>query len=326
MIERLKEKIRLVTFDDWENVCLEVFKYQFDHNSLYEEYCTLVKIRPEKINSVADIPFLPIEFFKTHEVKSGNWQTNKLFRSSGTGSMGRSTHHVWSPDNYLSNAVQLFEDQYGKLEDFVVLALLPSYLEQGDSSLIFMIDHFIEKTGSNSSGYFLNANDKLVNTAKRAILDSKRVLVVGVTYALLDFAETGSYDFSGCVIMETGGMKGRREEIIREDLHNRLCAAFGVEKIHSEYGMTELLSQAYSIGDGEFIQTPKLSVKIRDLNDPFSEVANGRIGGVNLIDLANLTTVSFIETKDIGRVNENGTFSVLGRYDNSDIRGCNMLL
>lgn len=326
MIESLREKIKAVTFDDWENVCLEVFKYQFENNTLYNKYCSFLKATPDGARSVNDIPFLPIEFFKSHEVKSGQWPTKRLFKSSGTGFEGKSNHHVYDPTSYLTNATQIFEDQYGKLDDFVVLALLPSYQEQGHSSLIFMVNHFIERTNNPLSGYFLHAGSKLVKSAREAIQGGNKVLLIGVTYALLDFSETGTYDLSGCIIMETGGMKGRREEIIREDLHLRLSRAFGVDHIHSEYGMTELLSQAYSKGKGEFVITPKLSVKIRDLNDPFSRIGAGKIGGVNLIDLANIDTISFIETKDIGKVNDNGTFSVLGRYDNSDIRGCNMLL
>jgi len=311
----------------FEALALEIFRFQAQENPVYKQYLQYLNIKPEAVFSLEKIPFLPIEFFKTQKVKTGIFDPETTFKSSGTTQQQRSQHFVADLPFYLKNAEQIFEQFYGKLTDFVFLALLPSYLEQGESSLVAMVDHFIKRSGQQEQGFYLNQLDDLKNDIKNAQKSGKKVMLFGVTYALLDLAETiGNADFLEVIIMETGGMKGRRKEMIREELHEVLKAAFKVENIHSEYGMTELLSQAYSSGNGIF-QTPKtMKILLRDLNDPFEINPNLRSGGINVIDLANIDSCCFIETKDIGKVHAGGTFEVLGRFDNSDIRGCNLLV
>ncbi|MFC5271672.1 acyl transferase [Adhaeribacter terreus] len=311
----------------FETLALEIFRFQAQENPVYRKYIQYLGIDPEAVFSLEKIPFLPIEFFKTQEVKTGKFEAETIFKSSGTTQQERSRHFVADVQFYLQNAELIFEQFYGKLTDFVFLALLPSYLEQGESSLVAMVDHFIKRSGQQEPGFFLYQFDALKNAIENARESGKKVMLFGVTYALLDLAETvGHTDFSDVIIMETGGMKGRRKEMIREELHAILKAAFKIRNIHSEYGMTELLSQAYSSGNGIF-QVPKtMKILLRDLNDPFEINPNLRSGGINVIDLANIDSCCFIETKDIGKVYPDGTFEVLGRFDNSDIRGCNLLV
>lgn len=312
---------------DFETIALELFRFQATANPVYKKYLFHLGIKPETVFSLDKIPFLPIEFFKTQEVKTGEFEAEVIFKSSGTTQQERSQHFVANLNFYLKNAELIFEEFYGKLTDFVFLALLPSYLEQGNSSLVAMVDHFIRQSGQQEKGFYLYQFDELVNAIADARKSGKKVMLFGVTYALLDLAETVSdTDFSEVIIMETGGMKGRRREMIREELHAILKAAFKVPAIHSEYGMTELLSQAYSKGNGIF-QIPKsMKILLRDLNDPFEINSSLRSGGINIIDLANVDSCAFIETKDIGKFHPDGTFEVLGRFDNSDIRGCNLLV
>ena len=312
---------------DFETVALELFRFQAQENPVYRKYLQFLKIQPETVFSAEKIPFLPIEFFKTQEVKTGAFEAETIFKSSGTTLQQRSQHYVADLNFYLQNAEQIFEQFYGPLTDYVFLALLPSYLEQGESSLVAMVAHFIKESGQQEQGFYLYQLDALKNAIKNARKTGKKVMLFGVTYALLDLAESvGGADFSDVIIMETGGMKGRRKEMIREELHDVLKTAFKVTAIHSEYGMTELLSQAYSFGNGIF-QTPKtMKILLRDLNDPFEINPNLRSGGINVIDLANIDSCCFIETKDIGKIHPDGTFEVLGRFDNSDIRGCNLLV
>ncbi|MBK0403850.1 acyl transferase [Adhaeribacter sp. BT258] len=311
----------------FETLALEIFRFQAQENAVYRKYLQYLGIDPEAVFTLEKIPFLPIEFFKTQEVKTGKFEAETIFKSSGTTQQERSRHFVADLHFYLQNAERIFEQFYGKLTDFVFLALLPSYLEQGESSLVAMVDHFIKRSKQQEQGFFLNQFEELKNAIDNAQKTGKKVMLFGVTYALLDLAENmGNSDFANVIIMETGGMKGRRREMIREELHAILKAAFKVENIHSEYGMTELLSQAYSSGNGIF-QAPKtMKILLRDLNDPFEINPNLRSGGMNVIDLANIDSCAFIETKDIGKLHPDGTFEVLGRFDNSDIRGCNLLV
>lgn len=311
----------------FEAVALEIFRFQAKANLVYKKYLQYLNVDPEAVFSLEKIPFLPIEFFKTQEIKTGAFEAETIFKSSGTTLQQRSRHLVADLSFYLHNAELIFRQFYGPLTDFVFLALLPSYLEQGESSLVAMVDHFINGSGQQEPGFFLDQFDVLKNAIKNARESGKKVMLFGVTYALLDLADNlGDADFSEVIIMETGGMKGRRKEMIREELHAVLKAAFKVPAIHSEYGMTELLSQAYSFGNGIF-HTPKtMKILLRDMNDPFEINSNLRSGGINVIDLANIDSCCFIETKDIGKIHPDGTFEVLGRFDNSDIRGCNLLV
>ncbi|MDX5417883.1 MAG: acyl transferase [Hymenobacteraceae bacterium] len=307
---------------------LELFRYQAQHNQVYRAYLQHLGIEPQKIGRLEEIPYLPIEFFKTHDVKTGDFEPEVTFYSSGTTQTSRSRHLVSSLDWYKQTSQRIFEAFYGPLTDFVVLALLPSYLEQGGSSLVAMVDHFIKQSGQQEEGFYLRNHDQLMQTIKGVQQRGKKILLIGVSYALLDWADElqGREDFGNVTIMETGGMKGRRREMIREELHAYLKQGIGVEAIHSEYGMTELLSQAYSQGDGLFKPGYTMQVLLRDLNDPFDIRPDMRSGGINVIDLANVDSCAFIETKDIGRMKDNGSFEVLGRFDNSDIRGCNLLI
>jgi phenylacetate-coenzyme A ligase PaaK-like adenylate-forming protein len=313
---------------DFTETALALFRFQAEHNPVYRSYLQHLGKNTQQVSRLEEIPFLPIEFFKTHEVKTGAFEPEVTFYSSGTTQMSRSRHLVASLDWYTHTAQRIFEAFYGPLTDYVVLALLPSYLEQGGSSLVAMVAYFVKQSGQQEEGFYLRNHEQLLQTIKAVRQKGKKVLLIGVSYALLDWADAlqGREDFSHVTIMETGGMKGRRREMIREELHSYLKQGFGVEAIHSEYGMTELLSQAYSMGDGLFHPGYTLRVLLRDLNDPFDIRPDMRSGGINVIDLANVDSCAFIETKDIGRLRQDGTFEVLGRFDNSDIRGCNLLI
>jgi hypothetical protein len=313
---------------NFTEAALELFRYQAQHNPVYRDYLQCLQVQPQQISQVEEIPFLPIEFFKTYEVKTSDFEPEVTFYSSGTTQSSRSRHLVSSLDWYTHITQLIFEQYYGPLTDYVVLALLPSYLEQGGSSLVAMVDYFVKQTGQQEEGFYLRNHDTLLQTIKGAQQRGRKILLIGVSYALLDLADEvqDKMDFTNVTIMETGGMKGRRREMIREELHAYLKRGFGVDSIHSEYGMTELLSQAYSLGNGIFKPGYTMRVLLRDLNDPFDIRPDIRSGGINVIDLANVDSCAFIETKDIGRLQSNGEFEVLGRFDNSDIRGCNLLI
>lgn len=303
------------------SAALELFDYQWHENDLYQSYCKLHSKNPTNVKRLTDIPFLPISFFKSHEVKSGNWSAEKIFMSSGTGSSMRSHHLVRDMDFYLENTRIVFESFYGNLAQYHLKALLPSYQEQGNSSLIAMVDHLM--TYSRSGSYYLNKDEELI----QALQSEEHIsILIGVSFALLDLAEKYSVDLSRHLLMETGGMKGRRKEMIREELHSRLTEAFHVSGIHSEYGMCELYTQAYAKIEGKFRFPSWAKVLIRDINDPMHFLAHDRIGGVNVIDLANVDTCAFIETQDLGKAHDNHVFEIMGRFDNSDIRGCNLLI
>ncbi|WP_339839849.1 acyl transferase [uncultured Flavobacterium sp.] len=311
---------------EFEKIALKIFRFQFDNNLVYQEFCNLLNKNKENVKSLTEIPFLPIQFFKSHEVISSTEPIQATFTSSGTTAMQTSKHLVTDISLYEESYRNAFSEFYGNIEDYCVLALLPSYLEREGSSLIHMVDDLIQSSNHEDSGFYLNNYDELI--AKLIELDNsgQNVLLIGVTYALLDLIELHKFQLKNTIIMETGGMKGKRKEMIREELHEILCQGFGVPVIHSEYGMTELLSQAYSLGNGIFECPNWMQILIRDTEDALSYVNEGKTGGINVIDLANINSCSFIATQDLGKKYPNHSFEVLGRFDNSDIRGCNLMV
>ena len=312
--------------EQFEQTALPVFRYQAENCAIYRQFLDGLKIDLERVDTVEKIPFLPIEFFKSHRILSSNNTVEVTFTSSGTTGMVTSSHQVtdktWYEDSF-RNAFRLF---YGDIRDYTVLALLPSYLEREGSSLIYMVDDLIKQSDNQDSGFFLYNHEELYQQLIKQQGAQKPTLLIGVTFGLLDFIEQYNIHFPGLIVMETGGMKGRRKEMIREELHDVLCKGFGVSAIHSEYGMTELLSQAYSKGDGIFECPPWMQIIIRDTNDPMTALSIGKTGGINVIDLANINSCSFIATQDLGKTYADGSFEVLGRFDQSDIRGCNLLI
>lgn len=327
LMKKSKDKIFNVrSSENFETLALEVFRYQAKNNETYSKYINHLGIIPGSIHQLDRIPFLPIEFFKTHKVITGKDVPGKIFTSSGTTGAGTSKHYVTDINWYRESFTRTFQYFYGNPEQFCILALLPSYLEREGSSLIYMMDYLIKKSNNPESGFYLDKLDILAEKIVRLLEQNQKILLFGVSFALLDLAEKYKPDLSGQIIMETGGMKGKREEIIREKLHEVLNKAFNTKLIHSEYGMTELLSQAYSKGDGIFHTPPWMKVLIRDSYDPFFYVKKGRPGGINVIDLANYNSCSFIETKDLGRLLPGSGFEVSGRFDSSDIRGCNLMV
>jgi hypothetical protein len=303
---------------------LNLFEIQKNEVDVYAKYLAYLGYNGRQISSICEIPFLPIDIFKSHKVVSNNKLAEIIFRSSGTTLMQRSQHLIASAQDYVHNAQHIFENTYGLLSDYNFLALLPNYVQQGDSSLVYMVDYFCKK-GKSKSGFYLNNVAELHAELLNLIEANEKVVLFGVTYALLDFVETYSLPANeNLIVMETGGMKGRGKELTRAELHLKLKNGFGVNAIHSEYGMTELLSQAYSKGNGIFAMNDKLKVLVRDVNDPFDISTTGK-GALNVIDLANKDSCAFIATADQGEVFADGTFTVLGRLDYSDIRGCSML-
>ncbi len=326
--EQLLDEIQRVTSETFGEVALSVFHYQAAHNDIYAQFLDLLRVTPASVTSPTEIPHLPIALFKKYQLQSGNWKPTRTFTSSGTTGTATSHHPLRNEDWYRENARRAFELQYGPLEGRPVLALLPAYLERTGSSLVFMADDFIQRSGHPLSGFFLNEHRLLYEKLAwlQAHHDGPAPLLMGVSFALLDQAEFQPWDLSKVIIMETGGMKGRRREMTRAELHGVLSEAFQVEHVHSEYGMTELLSQAYAPKNGLFFPAPTLRARARDITDPLSAVAPGKTGALNLTDLANLDTISFIATDDLGRVYKDGSFEVLGRLDASDVRGCNLLV
>jgi hypothetical protein len=326
--KEIRQKLfTIASEEDFNTVALAVFRFQLENNSVYGNFVKSLKTDPEAITHYSAIPFLPIEFFKTQEVVCGSvLPEDVVFRSSGTTGQVTSKHYVRDPDLYRESFLKGFELFYGDVRNYCILALLPSYLERSGSSLVYMFDELIRRSGHPASGFYLHNKDELMATIRREQRNNQKVLLLGVTYALLDLAEEGLSLNDRVIVMETGGMKGRRKEMIKEEVHAILKAQFGIGAIHSEYGMTELLSQAYSRKDGLFECPPWMRVLVRDANDPFTYVRPGRGGGINVIDLANLYSCSFIETKDLGKLHEHNRFEILGRFDNSDLRGCNLMI
>lgn len=323
----LSEKIfRVTDAQSFERVTLEIFRFQAAGCPVYREYINLLGVDIDSVTDIFSIPFMPIAFFRDHAVLTGGGVAEKIFLSSGTAGMRQSRHivkHLKVYDESLERAFRIF---YGEPSQYAVMGLLPSYLEREGSSLIYMVNRLMSLSGNPEGGFFLDDHSALLKAIDEARLSGLRVLLIGVTFALLDLAESHPADLSDVIIMETGGMKGRRHEMIREEVHEILMKALGVSEVHSEYGMTELLSQAYSKGAGLFRTPPWMKVLMRDSHDPTAHSADeGASGGISVIDLANINSCSFIATDDLGRMNAGGCFEVLGRYDNADIRGCSLL-
>jgi phenylacetate-coenzyme A ligase PaaK-like adenylate-forming protein len=354
---------------DFEKTALEIFRFQATENIVYKKYIEQLKINPGNINSISEIPFLPIHFFKTHQVvtphqttcpglsqpvpacpdvsgmyresigdaSGSNIKRHTIFTSSGTTGNESSKHYIADLKIYEQSLLKCFELFYGNIEEYCLLALLPSYLEKKDSSLIYMTGSLITKSKHPKSGFYLNNFNDLSETLKQLEKQKEKTILLGVTYALLDFAEKFPIKLKHTIIMETGGMKGKRKELLREEVHKIVCDAFSITKVHSEYGMTELLSQAYSKGDGIFFPPPWMKIFIRDMNDPMALIdpdgSGGKTGGINIIDLANIYSCSFIATQDLGKKHNDaclpdrqGSFEVLGRFDDGDLRGCNLMI
>jgi hypothetical protein len=345
----LRQQIIELKPEGFTDLALQIFRFQASHNPVYSQYLSNLKTDITQVRQLTEIPFLPIQFFKHHPIEtsqlpapvvtfesSGTTQTKEL-RSTGA-EIVTSRHSLFDETLYTSVSTRIFEQQYGPLNNYHILALLPSYLERNNSSLVYMLDHFIKTTDSDYSGFYLNNTAEMLERLRylSANPDGRKILLMGVTFALLDLAESGADlsflpDMKEMTIMDTGGMKGRRKELLREEVHDILTSRFVAESIHSEYGMTELLSQGYSTGEGVFTPGYTMQVLLRDVNDPFSvydhNLASSKTGGINVIDLANIDTCSFIETQDLGRFGtEPHSFYVMGRFDNSDIRGCNLMV
>jgi len=311
---------------NFESQAIEVFKYQAENILIYKEYLERLKVQVSSIHRISDIPFLPISFFKTHRVFHPNKIEEIVFTSSGTTGVNTSKHLLSDTKIYEASFINAFESFFGKVSEYTILALLPSYLERDGSSLIYMCDKLINWSGQSESGFYLHNLDELSELLLDLERKNRKTILFGVSYALLDLVEKHSFQLKNTIVIETGGMKGQRKEMIKEEFYQVLKSGFGLDNIYSEYGMTELLSQAYSKGNGEYITPNWMQISIRDVNDPFCNLELGRSGGINIIDLANIDSCSFIATQDIGRINSNGTFSILGRFDDSDIRGCNLLV
>lgn len=322
----LRKKLFSIGPGEFESLALEVFRFQYSHCDIYNQWCRQLGVRLSMVKKPEDIPFLPVEFFRTHKVITLKQEAQVVFGSSGTTSSMTSMHWVADKSLYEESYTKGFGLFYGKPSDYAILALLPSYLERSGSSLVHMVEGLIRQSGRPASGFYLNNLAALHQTLLMLREKGIPTLLIGVTFALLDMTAAYPIEFPELIVLETGGMKGRRREMVRSEVHEQLMAGFGVKTIHSEYGMTELLSQAYSKGGGVFECPPWMRVMIREMNDPFSYVGEGRSGGINIIDLANLYSCSFIAVQDIGKTLPDGRFEVLGRFDNSQLRGCNLMV
>ncbi|WP_291913626.1 acyl transferase [Chitinophaga sp. CB10] len=320
------DQIFSLTPDGLEATALELFHFQYRTNPIYRAYTDAIHVRPEQVKGILDIPYLPIQFFKTHRVVCGDFQPELIFESSGTTQTINSKHLVKYSSVYTESFMKAFELFYGPVEDYVIVGLLPSYLERQHSSLVRMVQVMIERSGKPESGFYLYEHDKLYQELQSLNARQQKVLLIGVTFGLLDFAEKYQLRLDHTIVMETGGMKGRREEWTRQEVHEFLKERLGVDVIHAEYGMTELLSQAYSKGNGLFMTPPWMKILLRDENDPFDLRAGKGAGVINVIDLANIYSCAFIATEDIGKIHGDGRFEVLGRLDNSALRGCSLMV
>tara|TARA_B100001059_G_scaffold234209_1_gene276140 strand:- start:2131 stop:3108 length:978 start_codon:yes stop_codon:yes gene_type:complete len=311
---------------EFENKAIEVFKYQFENNLVYRSFCDLLYKHPCDVKKIKDIPFLPIDFFKSHEIKISSKKTSKIFTSSGTTGSNLSRHFVTDLNLYEKSFMNCFKIFYGNIKEYTVLGLLPSYLERNNSSLVYMVNKMIEQSKFTESRFYLNEIDELKETILKLEKSKRKTILIGVSYALLNLIEYHKFNLKYTLVMETGGMKGKREELIKSDLHKLLRNGFGVNNIHSEYGMTEILSQAYSKKNGLFSTPPWMNILIRDTEDAQSILPLNKTGGINIIDLANINSCSFIATMDLGKLHKNGQFEIMGRFDQSDIRGCNLMV
>ena len=324
--QELKELVVNIENNNFEAVALEIFRFQYTFNALYQSFVDCLNVNIANVSSLQQIPFLPVSFFKTHTVKTGNFEAEIVFASSGTTGQQTSKHYLSNAILYDRISVHGFEKFYGTLEEYCFLALLPSYLERPDSSLVHMCSNFISRSKYEQSGFFLNDYSRLVELIKSLQERKIPTILIGVSYALLDLAEQFQPDLSGLIVMETGGMKGRRAEITRDAMHSYLREKMNLSEIHSEYGMTELLSQAYSKGDGLFYPSPTMRVFTAEITDPLTIQKPGKAGTVQVVDLANIDSCSFAATQDLGVYYEDGGFEITGRQDNSDIRGCNLMV
>lgn len=320
----IDDVLEIHTMEGFEKTALKVFQYQYLGNPVYKRYVDLLEIIPEDVKCLKDIPCMPVEFYKTHKVMVGEFSPELEFQSSGTGNQIRSKHYVKDSKIYDESLLHGFKLAYGEPSEYAIFALLPSYLERGNASLVYMVEKLKAFNLDGYGGFYLDEYEDLESAIKKAKVKYK-VLLIGVSFALLDFAEKRPQKLSGVRIIETGGMKGRRKEITREELREIINTELSPDSIDSEYGMTELLSQAWAINDSEFTAPPWMKVFIRDMQDPRAYVSDNTSGLINVIDLANIYSCAFIETKDIGKSNA-GKFKVLGRLDNSDIRGCNLMI
>ena len=326
-MENFKEIFNIQSEDDFEQCALDLFRLHYTDNNVYRSFCDLLNIDPSSIHHIEDIPFLPISFFKSHKVALNQDAPDTIFESSGTTGQQTSKHYVSSLSLYEESFTKAFNLFFGEPIDWIILALLPSYLERENSSLIYMVNNLVEATKNEHSGFYLNNHEELYQ--KLTFLEktsSKKILLIGVSFGLLDFIYNYRLKLNKTIVMETGGMKGRRKELIKTELHNTLKDGFGVSAIYSEYGMTELLSQAYSTGENIFKSPPWMKILIRDTEDPLTLLANGISGGINVIDLANYNSCPFIATQDLGKRFDDKTFEIIGRFDHADIRGCNLLV
>ena len=317
---------RITNDSEFNEHALALFQYQFEYNAVYRSYCDLININPSDVKEIKDIPFLPIQFFKSHTVCSSPITPTNYFESSGTSGQIRSKHYVVDYSIYHQSFEKGFELFYGSIEDYTLIALLPSYLERDHASLVYMANELIQQTKQPLSGFYLDEWDKLKATLDRLEEKGQKTILLGVTFALLEAAEKFNWNLNHTLIMETGGMKGMRKEWVRAALHEHLKDRFGVRHIHAEYGMTELFSQAYSDGDGIFYSPPWMKVLTRAPEDPFEIQPIGKTGGLNIIDLANIDSCAFIATQDLGKLYDNGSFEVLGRFDQAEVRGCNLMV
>ncbi len=328
MFKRVTDIFKINCESDFEKMALEVFQFQYINNAVYRRWVNALQIEPQNIHTSENIPFLPIEFFKTQPVIAypSDEKEEALFISSSTTSQIPSKHYVRDLDIYRQSFMRCFTNFFGNLKDYCIIALLPGYLEREGSSLVYMCHHLIKQSEHSLSGFYLRNLDDLLATIEKLKSQKQKTMIIGVSYALLDLAETGIELNEDFTVMETGGMKGRRKEMLKEELHTVLKSAFNIGTIAGEYGMTELLSQAYALSDGKYSMPPWMQVRIRDINDPFAQRTNGKTGGVNVMDLANVYSCSFIATKDLGFKDESGFLNLRGRYDNSDLRGCNLMV
>ncbi len=315
-----------ININNFEEKSLEVFRYQAESIPVYKDFLKLLRTDIAKIDCIEKIPFLPISFFKTHSVIAPENKVEAVFTSSGTTGLQTSKHYVTDLSIYETAFMEGFTSFFGAVKSYCILALLPSYLEREGSSLIYMCDKLIKESGHPDSGFYLHNTEELVEKLKKLEASGQKTILIGVSYALLDLIEKHQFQLQNTIVMETGGMKGQRKEMVKEEFYKVLKKGFGVKQIYSEYGMTELLSQAYSLDEGRYHCPKTMQVLIRDTNDPFSYLPQGKSGGINIIDLANINSCSFIATQDLGKLNSDGSFSVLGRFDNSDIRGCNLMV
>ncbi|MCF6365910.1 MAG: acyltransferase [Bacteroidales bacterium] len=312
--------------EQFNAAALEVFEYQLGADGVYRSYIKKLNINISQIKHYKDIPFLPIDFFKTHKIISSEREIQTTFRSSGTTGMSTSEHHIPDLKIYEESFIKTFELFYGNPEQYTFLALLPSYSERNDSSLIYMVEKLMQISNKKGNEYYLYNHEELFEKLSELENRKQKTILFGVSFALLDFFEKFKISLKNTTIIETGGMKGRKKEIVREELHRIIKNATGLKQIHSEYGMTELLSQAYAKQENKYITPPWMKILIRDTNDPFDLLPQGKSGGINIIDLANIYSCSFIETKDLGKIHKDNSFEVLGRFDNSDVRGCNLMV